>query len=510
MKRTFMKILSIAAVILLATSCIKDGDNGDSNVVSPESEVVTPNNEAKGVPFSIKAVTNVAQSKLAYADDGQTVTTKFTKDDVAERRKMLVFYNDNTVEMVLESVDDDGNGIFNGRLPVEPDAETDIYVQCSYNETSTVESSKSLEDLLTNCPHKYIGTFKYGDASVELVDQNFYAYVAREKTFEINGEEQTIAQGYYYAFPYSPSTTVTVDGLKKTVAPCKLYTIGQHVTIKGNYHKRYVGSTFKPTEVITSGWSSNDEVVAWNETTGKFETKRAGIASIIVTVNGSISEPYAVEVMDVPEGFVNLDLPSGTIWATKNLLADKPEGWGRYYAWGEIAFKSYSLFQNTFSWDTYVHGTAANALTKYCYDSKYGKDGFVDNIFVLEKEDDAAYVADHNNVMPTKEDFNELASCVWKEVKNFGENGDVYGYKVESRTNAEVFIFLPAAGWAEGQYCYSRNKQGYYWSSSLYSSYKSSSPDCALSLYFNPPMVYPESNTNRYFGCPIRPVRHVN
>ena len=62
MKRTFMKILSIAAVILLATSCIKDGDNGDSNVVSPESEVVTPNNEAKGVPFSIKAVTNVAQS----------------------------------------------------------------------------------------------------------------------------------------------------------------------------------------------------------------------------------------------------------------------------------------------------------------------------------------------------------------------------------------------------------------------------------------------------------------
>ena len=33
--------------------------------------------------------------------------------------------------------------------------------------------------------------------------------------------------------------------------------------------------------------------------------------------------------------YVDLGLPSGLLWATCNVGAESPEGWGNYYAWGE-------------------------------------------------------------------------------------------------------------------------------------------------------------------------------
>ena len=37
--------------------------------------------------------------------------------------------------------------------------------------------------------------------------------------------------------------------------------------------------------------------------------------------------------------YVDLGLPSGTLWATCNVGADTPEGYGNYYAWGETETK---------------------------------------------------------------------------------------------------------------------------------------------------------------------------
>ena len=37
--------------------------------------------------------------------------------------------------------------------------------------------------------------------------------------------------------------------------------------------------------------------------------------------------------------YVDLGLPSGTLWATCNLGADTPEDYGDYFAWGETAHK---------------------------------------------------------------------------------------------------------------------------------------------------------------------------
>jgi len=89
--------------------------------------------------------------------------------------------------------------------------------------------------------------------------------------------------------------------------------------------------------------------------------------------------------------YVDLGLPSGTLWATCNVGATTPEGYGDYFAWGETTPKE------TYNWMTYKWGSGNESdgwlyreLTKYCSDSTYGLYGFHDNLTELLPEDDAA------------------------------------------------------------------------------------------------------------------------
>ena len=160
--------------------------------------------------------------------------------------------------------------------------------------------------------------------------------------------------------------------------------------------------------------------------------------------------------------YVDLGLPSGTLWATCNVGASKPEEYGNYYAWGETAPKS------TYNWSTYKWCKgSSNTMTKYCTYSDYGT---VDNKTVLDPEDDAAYVNWGGDwCMPTEDEIRELNNttyCTWSWTT---QNG-VYGYKVTSKSNGNS-IFLPAAGDRGGSSLYYAGAGGYYWSSSLSSDY---------------------------------------
>ena len=42
---------------------------------------------------------------------------------------------------------------------------------------------------------------------------------------------------------------------------------------------------------------------------------------------------------EIVHEYVDLGLPSGTLWATCNVGADKPEDFGDYFAWGETTPK---------------------------------------------------------------------------------------------------------------------------------------------------------------------------
>ena len=64
--------------------------------------------------------------------------------------------------------------------------------------------------------------------------------------------------------------------------------------------------------------------------------------------------------------YVDLGLPSGTLWATMNIGANTPEEYGSYFAWGETEPKF------TYNWSTYAHcietddDDANVKFTKYC------------------------------------------------------------------------------------------------------------------------------------------------
>ena len=90
--------------------------------------------------------------------------------------------------------------------------------------------------------------------------------------------------------------------------------------------------------------------------------------------------------------YVDLGLPSGTLWATCNVGATTPEGYGDYFAWGETTPKS------VYNWDTYQYSNGGYTyidefrpyFTKYCNKSEYGYNGYTDTLTILQAGDDAA------------------------------------------------------------------------------------------------------------------------
>lgn len=155
--------------------------------------------------------------------------------------------------------------------------------------------------------------------------------------------------------------------------------------------------------------------------------------------------------------WVDLGLPSGTLWATCNVGAEKPEDYGNYYAWGETTVKE------TYDWTTYIYCNGnETSMTKYCSDEDFGYYGFVDDLITLEAFDDVAS-ANWGQFwrMPTDLDFVELKNNC--DVTDITYNG-VLGYLFTGSNGNS--IFLPAAG---GRY----NNEiddgpvGYYWSGSL-------------------------------------------
>ncbi|MBO5718598.1 MAG: InlB B-repeat-containing protein, partial [Bacteroidales bacterium] len=201
------------------------------------------------------------------------------------------------------------------------------------------------------------------------------------------------------------------------------------------------------------------------------------------------------QVKGIENGYewVDLGLPSGLKWATCNVGATTPDGYGDYFAWGETSPK------NDYSWSTYKYCNGSyDTMIKYCTQSSYGYNGFADNKTTLDLSDDAARVNWGGKWrMPTVAEQNELRNnCTWTWTT---ENG-VNGCKVTSKTNGNS-IFLPAAGYRNGTSVYYVGSYGYYRSSSL----DESNPSIAYRLRFGSSYV-DGIYINRYYGHTVRAV----
>lgn len=213
-------------------------------------------------------------------------------------------------------------------------------------------------------------------------------------------------------------------------------------------------------------------------------------------LNGNVISWDTVKAVQQESVWVDLGLPSGTLWATRNVGANSPEQRGYYFAWGETQEKSY------YDWDTYrYYNTSTNSVTKYNTN---------DGLTTLQQNDDAAtYILGNGQRMPTYDDWNELMThCTQTYTTLNGVKGVRF---TASNGNS---IFLPAVGFRhEGgifdgeHYPQHYDGCGLYWTSSR----SEDNPNNAwyvLFKYNTETLVLNEYL--RLFGLPVRPVRSPN
>ena len=210
---------------------------------------------------------------------------------------------------------------------------------------------------------------------------------------------------------------------------------------------------------------------------------------------------------DETHEYVDLGLPSGTLWATCNVGASKPEEYGDYFAWGETKPKE------TYNWSNYKWMNVGQSdfvqINKYTVEDNetnacwYSGSTFIgDSKTELDLEDDAATVNWGNDwCMPSFYQIKELYNPNYTITECITQNG-INGQKLTSKKNGN-FIFLPSAGVRDdGQLC-NLDSFGYYWSRNVNSGYSESALMLSLGLgYFETDLA-----VVRYKGQSVRPVR---
>ena len=254
--------------------------------------------------------------------------------------------------------------------------------------------------------------------------------------------------------------------------------------------------------------------------------------------------------------YVDLGLPSGTLWATMNVGATSETDYGNYFMWG-------STEPNTADECTWVNAPFNNGSSDY--DSTYFnsvKDTVCPNRILAKEYDTATQIMGGNWRMPTTTEYQTLYNetlWVWCPGGNVGikktdeggnesikyiaypsgyfvfktesdkkqtgtfttdEKNNLIGYTATSGTvyypgahevtegditsiaDSDTHIFFSANGLTSGTGVNFRGSYGYYWSSSLRPSYS----DYGLLLRFNSGDVNPQGSNDRYLGFCVRSV----
>ena len=176
--------------------------------------------------------------------------------------------------------------------------------------------------------------------------------------------------------------------------------------------------------------------------------------------------------------WVDVGLPSGTLWATCNVGATTPEGYGYYFAWGETTSKDV-YDRSTYKWcDADESGWFA-ALTKYNTNSA---NGTVDRKALLDQNDDPAYVNwGRSWRVPYWEQIQELCDYCTSQWTTLN---DVNGILITGPNGNTMF--LPAAGSRWSSSFNDEGSSGLYWARTLYA--RDASLACGLgfsSSYMN-------------------------
>ncbi len=188
--------------------------------------------------------------------------------------------------------------------------------------------------------------------------------------------------------------------------------------------------------------------------------------------------------------FVDLGLPSGLLWATRNVGAESIYEIGNYYSWGEIEPKNkYTL--TTYKWFD------GDEFTKYNRE---------DGKRELDAADDVATVKWGKKCrLPKHAEAIELVTkCKWERQLSY-DNQSINGYLVTGPNGNS--IFLPAAGCNTGSLIQWSGESGFY----LIKDIAQTDPYQSIEiLHFRKDQINPTefsgTGVSRYYGISARPV----
>lgn len=196
---------------------------------------------------------------------------------------------------------------------------------------------------------------------------------------------------------------------------------------------------------------------------------------------GGINEDFKSGELDGFE-YVDLGLPSGTLWATTNANLDKTlhAYMGDFYAWGETegrnGYYGYIIGNNgekvwtgdgggypyKFTWDNYKYSSydaeGHVVFSRYCQQPMYGLNGYTDTLTVWADEDMPKLSNNKKGwKVPTKAQWEELIANTHNEWYAAFPN-DNAGYSRDPNVATKVWkgwwfegkngkeLFLPASG----------------------------------------------------------------
>ena len=212
--------------------------------------------------------------------------------------------------------------------------------------------------------------------------------------------------------------------------------------------------------------------------------------------------------------YVDMGLPSGLLWAKRNLDATQANG---------FAASEYQYECSFFSWGNIDphNPTSDSSFAPYSFGSANDQEPYVSSEGAKieypgvagPSHDAARAIAGAPWRMPLTEDFAELFNSNYTKFVDADGNdiasdvanklitmNSIVGIRLKSKINGNV-IFFPCSGYGYGTSWNNRGSNGYYWASSLNSS------TYGRILYFNSGGVYPQNYYYRFFGFTVRAVQ---
>lgn len=212
--------------------------------------------------------------------------------------------------------------------------------------------------------------------------------------------------------------------------------------------------------------------------------------------------------------YVDMGLPSGLLWAKKNIDATQADG---------FAASEYQYESSFFSWgNVEPHNPTSNSsFAPYSFGSANDQEPYVSSEGAKieypgvagPSHDAARTVLGGPWRMPATEDFAELFNSSY--TKFIDANGadiasdvtnklitmnSIVGIRLKSKINGNT-LFFPCSGYGNGSSWSNRGSNGLYWSRSL------SSAAGGRVLYFASGGVNPQDFSSRFYGFAVRPVQ---